>query len=249
MRGAEELGEQIQIIEQGLAQFAGAQIDEGGCIIRGVAILRPTSRNTMHREAKGRRYSQRALEAAAKFASGTKAFINHATDRELTERRGVRDVRDILGHYEAAHVDPDGTVRGDLRFLEHHKSWLVPLVRKMSDKVGNSIHATGDLVFDKATGDEVVENLTRLQSIDLVTEPGSTANLFEARQRAAAEDISDTDILMALHREGLTATPPKRPGQLADCLTVTKDGESVIDDAEILAAIGTPRYQGFVVGK
>ena len=51
----------------------------------------------------------------------------------------------------------------------------------MSDKIGMSVHCYGPSALDRATQTEIVEDVTTLRSVDLVSEPGSTSGLFESR--------------------------------------------------------------------
>ena len=175
----------IEITEQYIGnQYVPENLDKENCIVRNVAVLGPTSNNKTYKESIGRKYSRRARESAVGLVTGIKAYINHVTKKELEERGGVRDIKDILGYHQNARLDEDGIVRTDLKYLENHKSWFEPLVEAMADKIGNSIHATGDMAFDKDTKYEVVENLTGFRSVDLVTDVGSTKSLFESLNRS-----------------------------------------------------------------
>jgi hypothetical protein len=169
-----------EFLEQSMArQFVETSLDKENKVIKNVAILRPTSVNRSFPKAKGREYSENARLQAAEMVEGCKAYVNHATKQELQDRGGVRDVRDLIGYYKQGRLQ-EGVVRGDLYYLPHQAVWLEPLVENMADKIGNSIHAFGDLSFDRDREVEVVESLDRMASVDLVTETGSTVNLFEA---------------------------------------------------------------------
>ena len=162
-------------------QFTGAELDETNMVVHNVAVLRPTSRNKKFSGSKGRRYSQLARESVSTLMAGKKAYINHATKKELQERGGVRDIKDTLGYWgDVAHIDESGIVRNDLHFLENHREWFVPMVKQMPDKVGVSIHAFGDMVFNEGEQMEDVNDITLVDSVDLVSEPGSTHNLLES---------------------------------------------------------------------
>lgn len=174
----------IEITEQHIGnQYAPENLDKENCIVRNVAVLGPSSNNKVYKESIGRKYSRRARESAVGLVTGIKAYINHVTKKELEERGGVRDVKDILGYHQNARLDEDGIVRSDLRYLENHKIWFEPLVETMADKIGNSIHASGDAAFDRDTKYEIVENITGMRSVDLVTDVGSTKSLFESLNR------------------------------------------------------------------
>lgn len=172
---------QTEFMESSIGgQFSVTEMDPDTQVIKNVAILRETSVNHALPGATGRRYSEGARQTVVSLVEGAKAYIDHATRDELAQRDGVRSVRDIFGYYAGGRIDEQGTVRGDLHYLPNHAEWLEPLVESMADKIGNSIHATGDLVFDKESSNEIVESISGLQSIDLVTQPGSTRSLTEA---------------------------------------------------------------------
>lgn len=161
-------------------QFEKSKIDKENCIIEGVAVLRPTSRNKTNRRAKGRRYTAKAMESAKTLIQGKKAYINHVTREELESRNGVRDIRDVLGWWDDhPRIDEEGVLRDDLHYLPQHAAWLEPMVEKMADKIGASIHAYGPQRFNEADLMEDVMDLYSMRSADIVTEPGSTFNLFE----------------------------------------------------------------------
>ena len=184
-----------KIIEQSLGnQFVESRIDRESHTIRSVAILRPTSLNRSFPESKGRKYTETARADVARLANDVKSYIDHATQKELEDREGGRKVRDILGYFEHVKLDSDGIVRGDLVYLANHAEWIEPLVEQMADKIGNSIHAYGDIELDKDTGYEIVESIGELSSIDLVTDPGSTVNLFESIKKEKVITMEFMDI-------------------------------------------------------
>jgi len=185
---------QTEFLESSIGgQFSVTEMDTEARVIKNVAILRETSVNHALPGATSRRYSEGARQTVAQLVEGAKAYVDHATRNELVQRDGVRSVRDIFGYYDGGRVDESGTVRGDLHYLENHAEWLEPLVKSMADKIGNSIHATGDLVFDKSSSTEVVESVTGLPSIDLVTTPGSTRSLTEAATDENEDQNEETE--------------------------------------------------------
>lgn len=144
-----------------------ATIDRNSDIIRNICILSPASKNN-------RVYSPQAIASSAKLFEGAKAFANHP---KRSERGEVRDVRDLIGKYCNIRVE-DGKLKGDLEVLESHKSWVFPLAEQAPDLVGLSINAQGK-VFRKGER-EVVDSITSVRSVDLVSEPAATISLFES---------------------------------------------------------------------
>ena len=178
-----------ELTEQGVGLLRDAKLDKESRTIKGVAILRPTSSNKIFRESKGRRYSRAALEECVSFVNGSKAYMNHASKKQMEDSGGVRKVEDLIGYYDGGRLDESEVVRGDLHYLPARAEVVESLVEHMADKIGNSVHAFGDVGFDKSTQYEIVEHLDRLASVDLVTEPGSTVNLFETAQGEGEEDV------------------------------------------------------------
>jgi hypothetical protein len=170
--------------------------DKESCIVYGVAVLNESSRNCSYKKGKGRKYSPEAMESAARLIEGRKSYVNHATREELEERGGIRNVRDLLGFFENGRVDGK-TTRADFHYLENHKEWFAPIVDQMSDKVGFSIHAYGPSTFNESTLFETVQDLKIMQSTDLVTEPGSTSNIFESLRRSKEEDMDISNLKLA----------------------------------------------------
>lgn len=186
-------GEQ-SIFESSISnQFANVNLDKENCIIRNVAILRPTSSNRISAESKGRRYSQQSRESVARLINGSKFYKNHRSQQELEKTHGVRDVNDLLGYYENGRVEPDGNTVADVHYLRNQKEFLEPIVEQMADKIGLSIDARGDIVFDHESQYENVRDVMKLKSTDLVTETGSTINLFESKQ--IEEEKMDYDLV------------------------------------------------------
>jgi hypothetical protein len=146
--------------------FGEANIDENNNIIRNICLLTSESRN-------GRLYLPEALEQAAALFEGVKAFANHP---RKSERGEVRDVRDLIGKCMNVHY-AQGKLMADLFILESQKGWVFPLAAQTPELVGISINAQGKIrrVEDK----DVVEEIVEVRSVDLVSEPAATKNLFE----------------------------------------------------------------------
>ena len=107
----------------------------------------------------------------AAFPKNTKVFFNHATDDEEWQRP-AGDVTNIAG---VLHTDPvfeeDG-LYAEIRFTEA----ALPIVSELHEVIGLSINAGG-----WSDEDGVVQEIvpSRLNSVDLVTEPGAGGRLIE----------------------------------------------------------------------
>lgn len=143
-------------------------VDRTKGIIRGVKILGPESRN-------GRTYSTCAMSQVAKLAEGASVHINHdknsPTDPPLESKFGaLRNVR----------LERDG-VRGDLHCNMSHPMWeqIAEAAEKFPTNFGLSINANGSVNRDR-DGRPVVDDVDRLNSVDLVSSPATNSGLFES---------------------------------------------------------------------
>jgi hypothetical protein len=146
--------------------FSEANIDRDNNIIRNICLLTSESRN-------GREYLPQAIEQAAALFEGVKAFANHP---RKSERGEVRDVRDLIGKCKNVRYS-QGKLMADLFILESHSGWIFPLATQTPELVGISINAQGKI--RKVNGKDVVEEIVEVRSVDLVSEPAATKNLFE----------------------------------------------------------------------
>ena len=209
------------------AQFVGAPLDKENHVVKNVAVLSPTSSNRLpqNRSAKGRSYSQKARESVARLVEGAKAYTDHESKEKMRERGGVRSVRDFFGYYGPGTIDEKGVVRADFHYLSNHAEWFEPLVEQASDKIGNSIHASGEVVFNRSELMENVTDIHLLSSIDLVTETGSTKNLFESME---GNQLDYNEISM----KDLTESRPDLIAEITKRVTESLNGDSKVNALE-----------------
>jgi len=144
------------------------RIDPTSGVLRDVKVLGRRSRN-------GRCYTSTPLRAALPFYEGIRVNINHrprgATDESpLGDRFGVlRRVRLLA----------DG-IFADLHYLTRHPlaEMIVEAARRMPEALGLSHNAEGRAVV--RDGVEIIEEITRVVSVDLVSDPATTRGLFES---------------------------------------------------------------------
>jgi len=187
--GVEGLPFTVELMESldGGKPLREATIDRDSGIVRNICILSPVSKNN-------RVYTPQAIANSVRLFEGTKAFANHP---KRSERGEVRDVRDLIGKYFNIRVE-DGKLRGDLEVLESHKNWVFPLAEQAPELVGMSINAQGK-VFRRGER-EMVESITSVRSVDLVSEPAATISLFESisqkkvRSRGELESVTLNEI-------------------------------------------------------
>lgn len=178
-------------IRERAAFMAGERIDRGARLLRDVAVLRPTSQE-------GRRvYTHEAMADVARLLAGTRSFAGHSPKFD-------RPTDDLLGSFGPGRV-ADGMVRSDFHYLPARAQFFEALAEHPPRHVGFSIY--GRAQARREAGKEIVEAVTALDSVDLVTGAGAVTNLFEARD---PEEISLAEYGAAL---GL---PRDRPPDLDD---------------------------------
>jgi len=172
-------------------------VDRGASVIRGIKILGLQSRN-------GRRYLPEALAMAAGLYEGAKVNINHPKGSPL----GPRDYQDRLGQIRGVNARADGLF-GDLHFNPKHAlaEQLLWDAEHAPENVGLSHNVEAKL---KRTGQEtLVEEILRVQSVDLVADPATTRGLFEE---------ADPSILPPLDHLTMAALKAERPDLCAELL-------------------------------
>src|SRR5215469_14719827 len=168
-------------IVRGLAPLGAGQkrVDREKKTILGVKVLGKESIN-------GRRYTPEAIEEAyrQRLYEGVAVYVNHPAKpndpRAIAEKFGrVVNIR-IL----------EGELYGDLEYLESHQdaALICEMAERMDGQLGCSHNAQGE-GSDDAEGIFVVQHITEVRSVDLVTEPATTRGLFEGRGKPVAIKI------------------------------------------------------------
>ena len=150
-------------------QAVGLRVDRQAGLIRGVKILGLRSRN-------GRVYLPQALEEAVPLYESAKVNINHTP----TPAPAPRDYRDRLGVVRQVVFRPEEGLFADLCFNPKH-----PLAEQLAwdaehcpENVGLSHHVEARL--SRRDGQNVVEAILRVHSVDVVADPATTQGLFES---------------------------------------------------------------------
>ncbi|MBA7493381.1 hypothetical protein ES702_03939 [subsurface metagenome] len=148
------------------ASFGRDQIDKEAKIVRGVAILR--------RRSESRDYSERALEDTARLSEGIKVYSDH----DLSE--GTRSINDLIGFISNTRIQ-DNVVRGDFHYL-NHSDLIEGSVERNPNLVGFSIHSYASDARYRDDGRLQVNDMVKMRSVDLVSDPGAVSGLFESKQ-------------------------------------------------------------------
>lgn len=143
------------------------RVDSENGVIHDVKILGRESRN-------GRRYSDVAMDQAAKLYEGCKVNVDHPDRSNPKRERGL-----LEGFGVIKNVKRDGdAVRGDLHFIKSHPA--APVIcesaERFPDKFGLSHNAEGDTSPDG----KLVESVNRVRSVDIVGRPATNEGLFES---------------------------------------------------------------------
>jgi len=150
------------------------RVDVQTGIIRGVRVLGCQSRN-------GRRYEPEAIRRAAGLYEGKQVNANHPSDRSRE-----RSVQDRIGWLENVQVADDGGLRGDLHLLLSHP--MTPAILEAAGRnprlFGLSHNVEGRTRRDERGGGLVVEEITHVWSVDLVSDPATASSLFESIVKA-----------------------------------------------------------------
>ncbi len=142
------------------------KVDKESGVIRGVRILNRQSRNN-------RSYTDRALTDIAELLDGKHAFADHGEKND-------RSIREVLGIWVNARADQSGgKVVADLK-VRPGEEWLLETAEKLPEAIRMSIDARG--LVTRRDGRELVNRIAELNSVDAVTEGGTTRGIFESEE-------------------------------------------------------------------
>ena len=125
---------------------------------------------------KSRFYKKETLARDFNIFENAKMYANHQTDQEEASRP-EGDIRDWVGNLKNVRVDEDGHMIGDPII---HAPWLQEKLQILQEKglineMGISIRAAGKAIEGviEGTKTHIIEGITRVKSVDFVTEPGA----------------------------------------------------------------------------
>lgn len=145
------------------------RVDREAGMIHGVKLLGQESRN-------GRRYAPDAMAEAAPKYNGVKVFVGHPERDKLSEDR---DWNDWAGIVENARFER-GAIFGDIRLRKKSKHFeeILEAAEEFGHQFGMSHVADGEA--KNYHGEEVIESISEVFSVDIVLQPATTAGLFES---------------------------------------------------------------------
>lgn len=145
------------------------RVDREGGMIRGVKLLGSNSRNR-------RRYTNDAMAEAAPKYAGKKVYLDHPDRDRFGDDRKIE-------HWVGNIVNPryqGGAIYGDIKLRRKHPKFeeIIEMAEEFPDAVGMSHVAEGNSRNEH--GEEIVDHIAEIYSVDLVTEPATTAGFFES---------------------------------------------------------------------
>ncbi len=155
-------------LREGFASVSGVgRIDRENCIVHDVKVCGIKSQN-------GRRYSVKALTEAAPLYENARVFFDHP-DGEANTRK----FRERFGRLKNVRAGSEGLI-ADLKYNPNHgdaESFLW-LAENDPAEMGLSHNAEGHGIRE-ASGDVLVEKITKVHSVDIVDNPATNLTLFE----------------------------------------------------------------------
>lgn len=174
------------------------RIDRENGIIYGVKVLGVNSPNTPYQNGRpmdgvtqGTRYTRAAFESAPRVMEGAKVRLNHP---DRSQPNADRPVEVGLGVLRNVRATPDG-VRADLHYNRAHPfaPQLIEDVERRMGQWGFSPNAAG--IGTVQGGVYVVEQLAAIRSIDLVSDPATTVNLWESKYSKSGAATMGTNLI------------------------------------------------------
>lgn len=193
------------------------RMDRSAGVIRGVKILGLHSRN-------GREYLAETLRRAAALYEGAKVNVNHPKGSPAAPR----DYQDRIGVVRGVELRADEGLFGDLHFNPKHAlaEQLIWDAEHAPENVGFSHNVQARTAPRPGGSGVVVEEITRVQSVDLVADPATTRGLYESQgpgvggQRSGTRDAEVTsgekDADLARLREQLRKAEADRDSALLE---------------------------------
>lgn len=166
----------MRLLEVTQTDPAALRVDRAARVLRGVRVLGATSINN-------RQYTKAAVDAAAPMYNNQSVFYDHPT-----EANQVRSVADKAGWLEDVHPDQHGGLTGNFHYLQNDTriGKIIEAAERSPEQFGLSHNVEADC---RREGDRVVvEAITAVRSVDIVTNPASTKSLFEHQEQIQMQE-------------------------------------------------------------
>ncbi len=182
------------------SQGVALRVDSTAGVLKGVKLIGLSSRN-------GREYRETALAQAVPLYEGARVNVNHPKEGPLAPR----DYQDRIGTIRGVEFRAGEGLFGSLHFNPRHAlaEQLVWDAEHNPRNVGFSHNVQARVT--RTDAGLIVEEITRVQSVDLVADPATTEGLFEQEKTAEGGTQAELpwDVLsletLRLHRPDLLA--------------------------------------------
>lgn len=144
------------------------KVDRERGVLKGVKVIGFESAN-------GRSYPRATLEKARGLYEGARVNVDHLDKNGKSDR----SVADRFGRLTNVAMTQEGLF-ADLEYLKTHPlaETTAEVAERMPEMLGLSHNAEGRVRFDK--GRAIVDEIIRVRSVDLVSDPATTKGLFES---------------------------------------------------------------------
>lgn len=161
-------------------------------VIRNVKLIGFESRNN-------RIYPPEVLRNAVHLYEGAKVNVDHPERGPMAERR----IGDRIGQIKNVRFVAGSGLHGDFVFNPHHSmaGQIAWDAEHSPESLGFSHNATMRLGRPDRNGNEVVESIVSVRSIDLVADPATTSSMFESvdhRRESASQVATDREYINLL---------------------------------------------------
>jgi hypothetical protein len=180
-----------------ITQSTHHRIDRENGVIRDVRILGATSGNRW-------RYTPEAIQKARGLYEGIRVNFDHPP---LQREGAERSVADRAGWLENVRFESNGLV-GDLHLLkaDPRSEKVLEAAERRPELLGLSHVAVGHYRrLEK--GRPVFEEITRVQSVDIVSDPATTRSLFESRGEPMETQLREEEMAPPAAPEAAAAAP------------------------------------------
>lgn len=147
---------------------AGFSVNREKRLVEGVCLLTPTSKN-------GYAYSDKAITEACQSYANAPVYIDHA------ENPSKRSVRSLAGHVKNPRMQ-EGKLYGDVKARRGAPGddFLNIAEDQLEDPDWKGVGMSHVVQGSKSKNGKIVESITKVLSVDLVTGPATTVSLKES---------------------------------------------------------------------
>lgn len=192
-----------ELIHETVAEWAAPATKVQGDVIPGVKVVGYESPS--HR----RKYPKEVLVAEAKKYEGIRIFVDHPEGIYNPQARNVpRPAGSHIGRLRNPRVDEARGLIGDLHVMPTH-----PLATSLkwaaeNDPTAYALSHLADLVGVQENGWFVTKQIERVHSVDVVSNGGTTAGLFESAAMLKEGDRTMEPTTATMTRDQLQAARP-----------------------------------------